>query len=186
MSGRHAGQLIAGTRCAAGGGAAAGYHGDDARMTTNLATLSCSRERNAKARVRILRSRDGDLGTGPGIAGLSERVLSRDPEGGDYTRLLRFEPGADTSPMGVQRHDFWEEVLIVEGGLYDLTLDQTFTKGMYACRPPGMPHGPWRAPTAASRSKSGTGKSSIDRGWARAGRRTGWRAEFAGPGHCRP
>jgi len=82
----------------------------------------------------------------PGMQGLSERVLSRDPEGGDYTRLLRFEPGADTSPMGVQRHDFWEEVLIVDGGLYDLTLDQTFTKGMYACRPPGMPHGPWQAP----------------------------------------
>jgi hypothetical protein len=81
-----------------------------------------------------------------GMQGLCERVLSRDPDSGDYTRLLRFEPGADTSPMGVQRHDFWEEVLIVEGGLHDLTLDQTFTKGMYACRPPGMPHGPWRAP----------------------------------------
>jgi hypothetical protein len=72
--------------------------------------------------------------------------LSRDPEGGDYTRLLRFEPGADTSPSGVQHHDFWEEVLILEGALYDLTLDQSFTKGMYACRPPGMPHGPWQAP----------------------------------------
>ncbi|HZS03115.1 MAG TPA: cupin domain-containing protein [Chloroflexota bacterium] len=82
----------------------------------------------------------------PGMPGLSERILSRDPDSGDYTRLLRFEPGADTSPLGVQRHDFWEEVLIVEGGLYDLTLDQTFTKGMYACRPPGMPHGPWQAP----------------------------------------
>lgn len=82
-----------------------------------------------------------------GMPGLSERVLSRDPDGGDYTRLLRFEPGADTSSLGVQQHDFWEEVLIVEGGLYDLTLDQTFTKGMYACRPPGMPHGPWQAPS---------------------------------------
>jgi hypothetical protein len=82
----------------------------------------------------------------PGMPGLAERVLSRDPEGGDYTRLLRFEPGADTSALGIQQHDFWEEVLIVEGGLYDLTLDQTFTKGMYACRPPGMPHGPWQAP----------------------------------------
>jgi hypothetical protein len=78
--------------------------------------------------------------------GLSERILSRDPETGDYTRLLRFEPGVDTSPMGVQRHDFWEEVWIVEGALHDLRLGQTFTKGMYACRPPGMPHGPWRAP----------------------------------------
>ena len=78
--------------------------------------------------------------------GLAERVLSRDPETGDVTRLLRFEPGTDTSPLGVQRHDFWEEVWILEGALHDLSLDQTFTKGMYACRPPRMPHGPWRAP----------------------------------------
>jgi hypothetical protein len=79
--------------------------------------------------------------------GLVERILSRDPQSGDYTRLLRFPPGMDTSPMGVQRHDFWEEVLIVEGALHDLSLQQTFTQGMYACRPPGMPHGPWTAPT---------------------------------------
>ena len=81
-----------------------------------------------------------------GIPGLTEKILSQDPETGDYTRVLQFAPGTDTTPMGVQRHDFWEEVWIVEGALHDLTLDQTFTAGMYACRPPGMPHGPWRAP----------------------------------------
>ena len=81
-----------------------------------------------------------------GPPGLTERILSRDPESGDYTRQLRFAPGTDTSPMGVQRHDFWEEVWILEGGFHDVTLDKTFTTGMYACRPPGMPHGPWRAP----------------------------------------
>lgn len=81
-----------------------------------------------------------------GQAGLQERILSRDPESGDYTRLLRFEPGADTTPAGVQRHDFWEEVWIVEGAIHDLTLDRTFRAGMYACRPPGMAHGPWRSP----------------------------------------
>ncbi|MCL5265367.1 MAG: cupin domain-containing protein [Chloroflexi bacterium] len=75
--------------------------------------------------------------------GLSERILSRDEETGDYTRLLNFAPGTNTSPNGVQRHDFWEEVLIVDGSIHDLTLNKTFTKGMYACRPPGMPHGPW-------------------------------------------
>ena len=79
-----------------------------------------------------------------GIRGLTERILSEEPETGDYTRILRFAPGTDTTPMGVQRHDFWEEVLILEGSLHDLTLNQTFTTGMYACRPPGMPHGPWR------------------------------------------
>lgn len=81
----------------------------------------------------------------PGAPGLCERVLSRDAETGDYTRLFRIGPGADTSPLGVQAHDFWEEVYIVEGEVHDLTLDTTFGAGMYACRPPGMRHGPWRS-----------------------------------------
>lgn len=80
-----------------------------------------------------------------GIPGLTERILSEDPETGDYTRMLHFAPGTDTSSMGVQTHDFWEEVWIVSGSIHDLTLDQTFTAGTYACRPPGMPHGPWRS-----------------------------------------
>lgn len=74
---------------------------------------------------------------------ITERVLSRDPEGKVATRILRYEPGADSSPMGVQKHDFWEEVYILEGSFTDLTLGEKFTAGMYACRPPGMPHGPW-------------------------------------------
>ena len=68
----------------------------------------------------------------PPVQGLSQQILSRDEVTGDYTRLLRFEPGTDTSPMGPQVHDF--------------PLDKTFTAGMYACRPPGMPHGPWISP----------------------------------------
>jgi hypothetical protein len=81
-----------------------------------------------------------------GIAGPTERILSHDPETGDYTRMLQFAPGTDTSPMGVQQHDFWEEVMIIEGSIHDLTLDRTFVAGMYACRPPGMPQGPRRSP----------------------------------------
>jgi hypothetical protein len=79
-----------------------------------------------------------------GQPGLTERILSNDPKSGDYTRLLYFPPGAET--IGVQRHDFWEEVWIVEGAIFDLTLQKNFTAGMYACRPPGMAHGPWRSP----------------------------------------
>ena len=78
------------------------------------------------------------------IPGLYSRTLARDPKGGSYTRLLKFEPGTDTSSAGVQRHPHWEEIWIVSGAITDLTLDATFTAGMYACRPPGMPHGPWR------------------------------------------
>lgn len=79
------------------------------------------------------------------VRGLSERVLAADPDCGVATRVLRFEPGTDTTPNGVQVHDFVEEVFIVEGSITDLNLGRTFTAGMYACRPPGMRHGPWRS-----------------------------------------
>jgi hypothetical protein len=78
---------------------------------------------------------------------LTERILAADPDHGVATRMLRFEPGTDTSPNGVQVHDFWEEVYILDGSITDLRLNQTFTAGMYACRPPGMPHGPWHSPS---------------------------------------
>jgi hypothetical protein len=77
------------------------------------------------------------------VPSLTERILSADVEGGVATRILRFEPGTDTTPNGVQRHDFWEEVYILEGSMTDLRLKTTFSAGMYASRPPGMEHGPW-------------------------------------------
>jgi hypothetical protein len=79
------------------------------------------------------------------VPGLFERILATDPERGVATRMLRFDPGTDTSAAGPQIHDFWEEVYILEGSLHDLTLNQTFPAGSYACRPPGMAHGPWLA-----------------------------------------
>ncbi len=79
------------------------------------------------------------------VPGIWEQVLSHDPDTGAHTRLLRFEPGTDSSPNGTLAHDFWEEVFIIEGDLTDLRLGATFTAGMYACRPPGMAHGPWRS-----------------------------------------
>jgi 2-keto-4-pentenoate hydratase/2-oxohepta-3-ene-1,7-dioic acid hydratase in catechol pathway len=80
-----------------------------------------------------------------GVAGQTERILAADGDTGVATRMLRFEKGTDTSELGVVRHDFWEEVYILDGDLYDLTLGKEFTAGSYACRPPGMPHGPWRS-----------------------------------------
>jgi ChrR-like protein with cupin domain len=76
---------------------------------------------------------------------LEERILSEDAETGTATRILRFAPGTDSSPLGTQVHDFWEELYILSGEIVDLELDQAFTAGMYACRPPGMRHGPWRS-----------------------------------------
>lgn len=77
------------------------------------------------------------------VSGLYERILARDSDTGVATRMLRFAPGTDTSANGILVHDFWEEVYILEGSLYDLTLGEAFRAGMYACRPPGMKHGPW-------------------------------------------
>lgn len=78
---------------------------------------------------------------GPGIW---DRHLSHDPETGDTTSLQRYEAGAESAP-GIITHDYWEEVILLDGDLHDLTADRTFTAGMYACRPPGMPHGPYRS-----------------------------------------
>jgi hypothetical protein len=81
------------------------------------------------------------------VPGLFERILASDPSSGVATRMLRFDPGTNTSPAGPQVHPFWEEVYIVQGALHDLSLGQTFEQGTYACRPPGMRHGPWLAAT---------------------------------------
>ena len=75
--------------------------------------------------------------------GVSERILARDPVSGLVTRIVRWEPGLDTSQAGAVAHDYFEEVLILSGSLHDLGLDETFRTGCYACRPPGMVHGPW-------------------------------------------
>lgn len=79
-----------------------------------------------------------------GPEGMWELILEQDPDTGDYTRLARLDPGTDTSEMGVLTHDFHEEVYIVHGDLTDIRLGETFHAGMYACRQPGMEHGPYR------------------------------------------
>jgi hypothetical protein len=89
----------------------------------------------------------GSATGGAGGPGVMERVLSRDPATGDLTRLLRFDPGVETRETIA--HDFWEEVWILEGSMIDLGKRQTFSAGMYACRPPGMRHGPYRSPGGA-------------------------------------
>jgi hypothetical protein len=85
----------------------------------------------------------GSVSGGAGGTGVSQKILSKS-EDGDVTRLLRFEAGVETSETIT--HDFWEEVWILEGDLIDLGKGQTFSAGMYACRPPGMVHGPYRVP----------------------------------------
>lgn len=80
-----------------------------------------------------------------GIEGMAEEVtLSIDKETGEYTRLTRFLPGADTTPLGGKSHDYPEEIFVVSGRLYDKAFDLWLESGHYASRPPGEVHGPFQ------------------------------------------
>ena len=83
-----------------------------------------------------------------GLGGMVEQLtLSIDPETGEYTRLTRFYPGADTTLFGSKNHPYPEEVFIVSGRLYDQAFDMWLEVGHYASRPPGEAHGPFRTDT---------------------------------------
>jgi len=81
-----------------------------------------------------------------GLEGIAEELtLSVDAETGEYTRLTRFHPGADTTPFGGKSHDYPEEILVVSGRIYDAAFDMWLETGHYASRPPGERHGPFRS-----------------------------------------
>lgn len=84
-----------------------------------------------------------------GVPDQWEKILAEDPDDGTCTRLLRFGPGCDTATAGTLKHEFWEEIYVLSGELTDTRLSSTFSEGYYACRPPGMEHGPWRSPGGA-------------------------------------
>lgn len=73
-----------------------------------------------------------------------ELTLSIDPVTGEYTRLTRFLPGADTSAFSGKTHAYPEEVFIVSGRLYDHAFGRWLESGDYASRPPGELHGPFK------------------------------------------
>ena len=100
----------------------------------------------------------GSATGGAGGPGVEEKILALDPSSGDVTRLLRFAAGVETRETIT--HDFWEEVWILEGELVDLGKKQTFTAGMYACRPPGMVHGPYRVPRGCTTLELRYGRTS--------------------------
>jgi hypothetical protein len=80
-----------------------------------------------------------------GLQGIAEELtLSEDPVTGEYTRLTRFLPGADTTRFGGKSHEYREEVFIVSGRLFDKAFGQWLEQGHYASRPPGELHGPFK------------------------------------------
>jgi hypothetical protein len=91
--------------------------------------------------------------TPPGYPpGVRQKILASDLDErarrGSRTRLLRFDPGAFTTEPFI--HDHWEEVFVLEG---DLTVGndkegrggESFPAKTYACRPPGVWHGPFKS-----------------------------------------
>jgi len=91
--------------------------------------------------------------TPPGYpGGIKQKILASDLDEtgkvGSRTRLLRFDPDTHSSVPFV--HDHWEEVFLLEGDLIvgnneAGTGGETFNSKTYACRPPGVPHGPFRS-----------------------------------------
>jgi hypothetical protein len=80
-----------------------------------------------------------------GLDGVAEEMtLSVDELNGEYTRLTRFFPGADTTAYGGKSHEYPEEILIISGSLFDSAFDIWLKTGHYASRPPGEVHGPFR------------------------------------------
>ncbi len=80
-----------------------------------------------------------------GLEGMAEEItLAIDEDTGDYTRITRFLPGADTTPFGSKSHTYPEEILVLEGSLFDAAFDRWLVSGEYASRPPGEKHGPFR------------------------------------------
>jgi len=98
-----------------------------------------------------------DMSTGwatpPGYpAGIQQKILASDlnesGKTGSRSRLLRFEAGVYTTAPFV--HDHWEEVYLISG---DLIVGndafgaggESFEAPTYACRPPGVAHGPFKS-----------------------------------------
>lgn len=91
--------------------------------------------------------------TPPGYpGGIKQKVLASDldeeSKTGSRTRLLRFDSGAFSTEPFV--HDHWEEVYLVQGDLIvgndaQGNGGEKFAESTYACRPPGVPHGPFKS-----------------------------------------
>ena len=84
--------------------------------------------------------------------GIKQKTLASDinekTKTGSRTRLLRFDPGVFTTAPFV--HDHWEEVYLLAGDLIVGNDAQgkggeAFHSPTYACRPPGIHHGPFKS-----------------------------------------
>ncbi|MDX1485588.1 MAG: cupin domain-containing protein [Alphaproteobacteria bacterium] len=91
--------------------------------------------------------------TPPGYPqGIQQKVLTSDLDeagkSGSRTRFLRFDPGAFSTEPFI--HDHWEEVFLFDGDLIVGNDEhgeggEQFFAPTYACRPPGVYHGPFKS-----------------------------------------
>ena len=79
----------------------------------------------------------------PIAPGIWELLLNSDSR--EKSVLQWYEPGAKSISDEIIMHTYIEEVVFLEGGLEDVTLKNSWGKGAYAYRKPGMRHGPYRA-----------------------------------------
>ena len=96
---------------------------------------------------------DKDWATPPGYPeGIKQKILASDIDEerkkGSRTRLLRFDAGTYSTVPFV--HDHWEEVFLLEGDLIVGSDEngeggEKFVAKTYACRPPGVHHGPFKS-----------------------------------------
>jgi hypothetical protein len=86
--------------------------------------------------------------------GIQQKIISGElderAKSGSRTRFLRFDPGVFTTKPFV--HEYWEEVYLLSGQLTvgNDELGQngvSFEPNTYACRPPGVFHGPFKSET---------------------------------------
>ncbi len=84
--------------------------------------------------------------------GIKQKILATDidesKKTGSRSRLLRFDPGAFSTVPFV--HDHWEEVFLVSGTLTvgndsEGNGGEPFNAPTFACRPPGVHHGPFKS-----------------------------------------
>jgi hypothetical protein len=84
--------------------------------------------------------------------GIKQKILASDlderKKSGSRTRLLRFDPGVYTTAPFVHNH--WEEVYLLSGDLIvgnnaEGEGGEAFHSPTYACRPPGVFHGPFKS-----------------------------------------
>jgi len=84
--------------------------------------------------------------------GFKQKILASDLDEsgkkGSRSRLLKLEPGAFSTEPFI--HDHWEEVFLLEGDLIVGNDAQgkggeQFKAKTYACRPPGVYHGPFKS-----------------------------------------